>query len=145
MTTKESFEDNTDLEYVDEVFSVSTEELMISMGVQMCHHNVVGHALNNPNSRLQKIDFCHEEGEGQVVEAQHHPALGVHVCHQREHQQLERSECWSSLSSSSHLLDVVEEEHVDGHEVVSLAPGNYIDSSVGMISRMVFKAQRKSL
>ena len=56
-----------------------------------------------------------------------------------EHQQLERSECWSSLSSSSHLLDVVDEELVDGHEVVSLVPGNYIDSSVGMISRMDLK------
>ena len=26
--------------------------------------------------------------------------------------------------SSSHLLDVVEDDHVDGHEVVSLAPGS---------------------
>ena len=118
---------------------MSTEELMLSMGVKMCHHNVLGQVLDNPNSRLHKINFCHQEGESLDVQAQHHPALGVHVCHQREHQQLERSECWSSLSSSSHLLDVVDEELVDGHEVVSLAPGNYIDSSVGMISRMDLK------
>jgi hypothetical protein len=35
------------------------------------------------------------------------------------------------LSSSSHLLDVVEDDHVDGHDVVSLAPGKFIDRSVG--------------
>ena len=48
ITTQDSFENNTVLEYLDEVFSVSTEELMFSMGVQMCHHNVVGHLLDNP-------------------------------------------------------------------------------------------------
>ena len=37
----------------------------------------------------------------------------------------------SRLSSSSHLLDVVEDDFVDGHEVVSLAPGSFIDRSAG--------------
>jgi hypothetical protein len=71
-----------------------------------------GHLLDYPSSRLQKINFCHWEGGGEVVEAQHHPALGVHVFHQREHQQLEISKCLGRLSSSSHLLDVEEDEHV---------------------------------
>ena len=70
---------------------MSTEELMLCMGVQMCHHSVGGPLLDNPKSRLQKINFCHQEGGGQVAEGHHHPALRVQVCHQREHQQLERS------------------------------------------------------
>ena len=64
---------------------------MLSMGVQMCHRIVGSPLLENPNTRLQKINFCHQEGGGQVAEGHHHPALGVQVCHQREHQQLERS------------------------------------------------------
>ena len=56
------------------------------MGVQMCHHCVKGHFLDNSSSRLQKINYYHQEGGGQLVEANHHPALGVHVFHQSEHQ-----------------------------------------------------------
>ena len=94
------------------------------MGVQMCHHYVRGPLVDNPISRLQKINFCHQEGEGQLVEAHHHPALGVHVFHQREHQQIGKVKMLGRLSSSSHLHDGVEDEQVDGHEVVSLAPGS---------------------
>jgi hypothetical protein len=131
ITTKELFENKTDLKHVDEVFRVSTEELMFCMGVQMCHHIEWGSLLDNPNSRLQRLTVVIRREEVKLLRPHTILLWGSRCVSRVNINNWKGQKVCSWLSSSSHLLDVVEDDHVDGHGVVSLAPGKFIDRSVG--------------